>query len=124
MAATTQNNGGLPDDSINPALDLAAFQKAEQQGGASDAKLTTLSVYLRAGLLLLVMIITAIFGWSQTEVFSIGNQQVVDIPPATWCLSMIAFTVAMVGIFAYKAAAGVMDHLAVCFGTAFAGALS
>ncbi|KXK21218.1 MAG: Bax inhibitor 1 like protein [Chloroflexi bacterium OLB15] len=116
MAATTQNNGGLMESSGNPALNLAAFQKAEQQGGTSDAKLTTLSVYLRAGLLLLVMIIAAIFGWSQTEVFSIGNQQVVDIPPATWCISMIAFIVAMVGIFAYKAAAVVGFIYMLCQG--------
>ncbi len=105
MAAASSTNGGLMESSGNPALSNAAFQKAEQQGGASQTKMTTLGVYLRAGFLLLVMIVAAVFGWSQTEVYSVAGQQVVDIPPATWCISLIAFIVAMVGIAAYRAAA-------------------
>ncbi len=105
MASATQSNSGLMESSSNPALNANAFQRAIQQGGASQSNLTALSVYLRAGFLLLIMIIAAGFGWSQTEVFTVGQQQVVQIPPATWCLSMLAFVIAMVGIVAYKAAA-------------------
>jgi uncharacterized YccA/Bax inhibitor family protein len=89
----------------NPALNQQSFERGIAQ--ATDAQpvgMTAAGTYLITGGLLILLAVAAAFGWSQVQVEVIGGSQVALAPRWTWLAFFLAFIVAMVGAFAFRAA--------------------
>src|SRR5215203_1510983 len=60
--------------------------------------------YAVAGLLFVIVVAAAAFGWSQVEIVTVGGRKEALTPAWTWLAFLITFIVAIVGAFAYRAA--------------------
>ena len=88
----------------NPALNQHSFQRAVEETGAEPRGMTTSGTYAIAGLLFVIVVAAAAFGWSQVEIVSVGGRKEALTPAWTWLAFLITFVVAIVGAFAYRAA--------------------
>jgi uncharacterized YccA/Bax inhibitor family protein len=88
----------------NPALNERSFQRGIEESGAEPRGMTAAGTYAITGLLLVIVVAAAAFGWSQVEIVAVSGHQEALTPAWTWLAFLITFVVAIVGAFAYRAA--------------------
>ena len=88
----------------NPAHNQRSFQRGIEEVDAEPRGMTATGTYAITGLLLLIGVAAAAFGWSQVEIVTIGEREEALPPAWTWLAFLLTFIVAIVGAFAYKAA--------------------
>src|SRR5918995_3624102 len=88
----------------NPALNERSFQREIEEGGAESRGMSASGTYAIAGLLFVIVVAAAAFGWSQVEIVTVGGRNEALTPAWTWLAFLLTFIVAIVGAFAYRAA--------------------
>ena len=88
----------------NPALNERSFQRGIEEAGAEPRGMSAAGTYAITGLLFLIVVAAAAFGWSQVEIVTVGGRQEALTPAWTWLAFLLTFVVAIVGAFAYRAA--------------------
>ena len=88
----------------NPALNERSFQRGIEEAGAEPRGMTAAGTYAITGLLFVIVVAAAAFGFSQVEIVTVGGQEEALTPAWTWLAFLITFIVAIVGAFAYRAA--------------------
>jgi uncharacterized YccA/Bax inhibitor family protein len=88
----------------NPALNERSFRRGIEETGAEPRGMTASGTYAIAGLLFVIVVAAAAFGWSQVEIVTVGGRKEALTPAWTWLAFLITFVVAIVGAFAYRAA--------------------
>ena len=88
----------------NPALNERSFQRGIEETGAETRGMSASGTYAIAGLLLVIVVASAAFGWSQVEIVSVGGRKEALTPAWTWLVFFLTFVVGIVGAFAYRAA--------------------
>jgi uncharacterized YccA/Bax inhibitor family protein len=88
----------------NPALNERSFQWGIEEAGAETRTMSTSGTYAITGLLLVIVVASAAFGFSQVEIVSVGGRQEALTPAWTWLVFLLTFIVGIVGAFAYRAA--------------------
>jgi len=88
----------------NPALNERSFERGIEETDAEPRGMTAAGTYAITGLLLVIVVAAAAFGWSQVEIVTIGGRQEALTPAWTWLAFLLTFIVAIVGAFAYRAA--------------------
>src|ERR687897_1874281 len=88
----------------NPALSERSFQRGIEEAGAEPHGMTASGTYAIAGLLFVIVVVAAAFGWSQVEIVTVGGREEALTPTWTWLAFLVTFIVAIVGAFAYRAA--------------------
>jgi len=88
----------------NPALNERSFQRGIEEVGAEPRAMTASGAYAIAGVLLMIVVASAAFGWSQVEIVTVGGREEALTPAWTWLAFLLTFVVAIVGAFAYRAA--------------------
>ncbi len=88
----------------NPVLNQQAFQRTIAKSDATDrAGMTARGAYLKTGLLLIVLVAAAAFGWSQVQIETIRGVQVALTPPWVWLAFLATFVLGFAGVFAGRA---------------------
>src|SRR5918997_700573 len=88
----------------NPALNQHSFRRGIEAAGAEPRGMTASGTYAIAGLLFMIVVAAAAFGWSQVEIVTVGGRKEALTPAWTWLAFLITFVVAIVGAFAFRAA--------------------
>jgi uncharacterized YccA/Bax inhibitor family protein len=88
----------------NPALNERSFRRGIEEASAEPSGMTAAGTYAIVGVLLVIVVAAAAFGWSQVEIVTVGGQEEALTPAWTWLAFLITFIVAIVGAFAYRAA--------------------
>jgi uncharacterized YccA/Bax inhibitor family protein len=88
----------------NPALNPQAFARGIAEGGASDRTMTVGGTYAITGLLLVLLVLGAAFGWSQTQIVSVNGRDVALTPSWTWLAFLLTFVLGIGAAFAVRAA--------------------
>jgi len=88
----------------NPALNQRSFRRGIEEAGAGARGMTASGTYAIAGLLFVIVVVAAAFGWTQVEIVTVGGRKEALTPAWTWLAFLITFIVAIVGAFAYRAA--------------------
>ena len=88
----------------NPALNERSFERGIEESGAEPRPMSASGTYAITGLLLVLVVAAAAFGWSQVEIVSVGGRQEALTPAWTWLVFLLTFIVGIVGAFAYRAA--------------------
>jgi len=88
----------------NPVLNELSFQRGIEEADTEPRGMTAIGTYAITGLLLLIVVAAATFGWSQVEIVTINGQEEALPPAWTWLAFLLTFIVALVGAFAYRAA--------------------
>ena len=88
----------------NPALNERSFERGIEEAGAEPRTMSASGTYAITGLLLVIVVASAAFGFSQVEIVSVGGRQEALTPAWTWLVFLITFIVGIVGAFAYRAA--------------------
>jgi uncharacterized YccA/Bax inhibitor family protein len=88
----------------NPALNQHSFRRGIEEAGTEPRGMTASGTYAIAGLLFVIVVAAAAFGWSQVEIVTVGGHKEALTPAWTWLAFLITFVVAIVGAFAYRAA--------------------
>jgi uncharacterized YccA/Bax inhibitor family protein len=88
----------------NPALNQRSFRRGIEEEGAEPRGMTASGTYAIAGLLFVIVVAAAAFGWSQVEIVTVGGRKEALTPAWTWLAFLITFVVAIVGAFAFRAA--------------------
>ena len=88
----------------NPALNERSFQRGIEEAGAETRTMSTSGTYAITGLLLVIVVASAAFSFSQVEIVSVGGRQEALTPAWTWLVFLLTFIVGIVGAFAYQAA--------------------
>ncbi|MCL4857825.1 MAG: Bax inhibitor-1/YccA family protein [Caldilineaceae bacterium] len=102
--------------SDNPALNERAFQRGLENVNVNDRGMTAVGAYLKALILLAVLVVAAGFGWSQVEIISVAGREIA-IPPAwTWLAFLLTFILGVAGVFAYRVIPLVAIGYALCQG--------
>src|SRR4029453_14544493 len=86
----------------NPALNERSFQRGIEEAGPEPRTMSAAGTYAIAGLLFVIVVAAAAFGWSQVEIVSVGGRKEALTPAWTWLAFLITFVVAIVGAFAYR----------------------
>jgi uncharacterized YccA/Bax inhibitor family protein len=66
--------------------------------------MTAAGTYVITGLLFVIVVAAAAFGWSQVEIVPVGGREDALTPAWTWLAFLLTFIVAIVDAFAYRAA--------------------
>ena len=88
----------------NPALDGRSFQRGIEEADAEPRGMTAAGTYVIIGLLFVIVMAAAAFGWSQVEIVTLGGREDALTPAWTWLAFLLTFIVAIVDAFAYRAA--------------------
>jgi uncharacterized YccA/Bax inhibitor family protein len=88
----------------NPALNERSFQRGIEEAGAEPRGMSAAGTYAITGLLFVIVVAAAAFGWSQVEIVTVGGRQEALTPAWTWLAFLLTFIVAIVGAFASRAA--------------------
>ena len=89
----------------NPALNPQAFERGIAQAGAAErAGMSTAGTYVKTGLLLVILIAAAAFGWSQVELVTVNGREVALQPSWTWLAFLLTFILGITAAFAFRAA--------------------
>jgi uncharacterized YccA/Bax inhibitor family protein len=88
----------------NPALNERSFLRGTEEAGAETRTMTASGTYAITGLLFVIVVAAATFGWSQVEIVTVGGQQEALTPSWTWLVFLLTFIGGLVGAFAYRAA--------------------
>jgi uncharacterized YccA/Bax inhibitor family protein len=101
----------------HPALNERSFERGIEEAGAEPRGMTAAGTYAVTGLLLVIVVAAAAFGWSQVEIVTVGGRQEALTPAWTWLAFLLTFIVAIVGAFAYRAAPITSVLYALCEGS-------
>ncbi len=105
MAASS--SAGVMNDvdsaSKNPALNEKSFARAKSEAGTAGGKMTATGAYVKTLLLLVVLMASGAFGWSQVRIVELGGQQIALQPAWTWVAVLATFILAFMGIVAFRA---------------------
>jgi uncharacterized YccA/Bax inhibitor family protein len=88
----------------NPALNELSFERGMEEAGAEARTMTALGTYAITGLLFVIVVAAAAFGFSQVEIVTVGGRQEALTPSWTWLVFLLTFIVGIIGAFAYRAA--------------------
>ena len=88
----------------NPALNERSFQRGIEEAGAETRTMSASGTYAITGLLFVIVVAAAAFGFSQVEIVSVDGRQEALTPAWTWLVFLLTFIVGIVGAFAYRAA--------------------
>lgn len=88
----------------NPALNERSFQRGIEEAGAEPRTMSASGTYAITGLLLVIVVASAAFGFSQVEIVTVDGRQEALTPAWTWLVFLLTFIVGIVGAFAYRAA--------------------
>ena len=88
----------------NPALNERSFQRGIEEAGAETRTMSASGTYAITGLLFVIVVASAAFGFSQVEIVSVGGRQEALTPAWTWLVFLLTFIVGIVGAFAYRTA--------------------
>src|SRR3712207_8484445 len=88
----------------NPALNDRSFERGIEEADAGPGGMTAAGTYVITGVLLVIAVAAAAFGWSQVEIVNVGGRQEALTPAWTWLVFLLTFVVGIVGAFAYQAA--------------------
>ena len=88
----------------NPALNERSFRRGIEETGAESGDMTAAGTYAITGVLLVIVVAAAAFGWSQVEIVTVSGRQEALTPAWTWLAFLLTFVVGIVGAFAYRAA--------------------
>ena len=86
----------------NPALNERSFQRGMEEAGPRT--MSASGTYVITGLLFVIVVAAAAFGFSQVEIVTVDGRQEALTPAWTWLVFLLTFIVAIVGAFAYRAA--------------------
>ena len=102
----------------NPALNPNTFQRGWAEASPAErVGMTVGGTYLKTGLLLVVLVIAAAFGWSQVQIVDVRGVPVAIQPSWTWLLAFLTLGVGIVAAFAIRAAWILGPLYALCEGT-------
>jgi uncharacterized YccA/Bax inhibitor family protein len=88
----------------NPALNERSFQRGIEEVGAEPRTMSASGTYAITGLLFVIVVAAAAFGFSQVEIVTVDGRQEALTPAWTWLVFLLTFIVGIVGAFAYRAA--------------------
>jgi hypothetical protein len=88
----------------NPALNELSFERGMEEAGAEARTMTASGTYAIAGLLFVIVVAAAAFGFSQVEIVTVGGRKEALTPSWTWLVFLLTLIVGIVGAFAYRAA--------------------
>jgi uncharacterized YccA/Bax inhibitor family protein len=88
----------------NPALNERSFQRGMEEAGAEPRTMSASGTYAITGLLFVIVVAAAAFGFSQVEIVTVDGRQEALTPAWTWLVFLLTFIVGIVGAFAYRAA--------------------
>ena len=88
----------------NPALNDRSFERGIEEADAEHRGMTAAGTYAITGLLLVIVMAAAAFGWSQVKIVTVGGREEALTPAWTWLAFLLTFVVGIVGAFAYRAA--------------------
>ena len=88
----------------NPALNERSFQRGIKEADAEHRGMTAAGTYAITGLLFVIVVAAAAFGWSQVEIVTVSGREEALTPVWTWLVFLITLIVGIVGAFAYRAA--------------------
>jgi uncharacterized YccA/Bax inhibitor family protein len=88
----------------NPALNQRSFQRGIEEAGTEPRGMSAAGTYAITGLLFVIVVAAAAFGWSQVEIVTVSGREEALTPAWTWLAFLLTFVVAIVGAFAYRAA--------------------
>jgi hypothetical protein len=88
----------------NPALNERSFLRGIEESGAEPRAMSASGTYATTGLLFVMVVPAAAFGWSQVEIVSVDGRQEALTPAWTWLVFLLTLIVGIVGAFAYRAA--------------------
>jgi hypothetical protein len=86
----------------NPALNERSFQRGIEEAGTEPRAMTASGTYAITGLLFVIVVAAAAFGWSQVEIVTVGGQEEALTSTWTWLAFLVTFIVAILGAFAYR----------------------
>jgi uncharacterized YccA/Bax inhibitor family protein len=103
----------------NPALNPQAFQRGWAQARPNErVGMTVSGTYVKTGLLVIILILGAAFGWSEVQIVQIRPGVSVALQPAwTWLLFFLTLGLGIYGAVAIRAAPFVGPLYALCEGT-------
>jgi uncharacterized YccA/Bax inhibitor family protein len=120
MTATTydfEQGNATESGANNPALNSAAFQRGLAQAAPAERTgMTASGTYVKTGLLLVILVLAAAFGWSQVEIALVKGSEMALPPSWTWLLVLLTFILGIAGAFAYRSAAIIGPLYALCEG--------
>src|SRR5829696_7255772 len=73
----------------NPALNQHSFRRGIEEAGAESRGMTASGTYAIAGLLFVIVVAAAAFGWSQVEIVTVGGREEALTPAWTWLAFLI-----------------------------------
>jgi hypothetical protein len=88
----------------NPALNRRSFQRGIEEADAEPRGMTAADTYVITGLLVVIVVAAAAFGWSQVEIVTVGGREEALTPAWMWLAFLLTFIVAIVVAFAYRTA--------------------
>jgi len=88
----------------NPALNERSFLRGTEEAGAEPLTMSASGTYAITGLLFVIVVAAAAFGFSQVEIVTVNGRQEALTPAWTWLVFLITLIVGIVGAFAYRAA--------------------
>ena len=69
----------------NPALNERSFQRGIEEAEVAEPRgMTAVGTYAITGLLLVIVVAAAAFGWSQVEIVTVGGREETLTPAWTW----------------------------------------
>src|SRR5215208_6319356 len=75
----------------NPALNERSFQRGIEETGAEPRGMSASGTYAIVGLLFVIVVAAAAFGWSQVEIVSVGGRKEALTPAWTWLAFLVTF---------------------------------
>lgn len=102
----------------NPALNPSAFERGWSQAAPDErVGMTVGGTYVKTGLLMIVLVLGGVFGWSQVEIVQVRGADVALQPSWTWLVVLLTLTLGIYGAFAFRAAAIIGPLYALSEGT-------
>ncbi|MEZ4517972.1 MAG: Bax inhibitor-1/YccA family protein [Chloroflexota bacterium] len=95
------NTHGEQTSTNNPALNQEAFDRAVERGGEKgQTGMTAMGAYLKTGLLLLLTIVAAVWGWNQVVTATVFGVQTLVPPDWMFFAYLATFILGIMAIFA------------------------
>src|SRR3712207_1860386 len=77
----------------NPALNERSFRRGIEEADTETRGMSATGTYAITGLLLVIVVAAAAFGWSQVEIVAVGGRQEGLTPAWTWLAFLLTFIV-------------------------------
>ena len=86
----------------NPALNERSFLRGIEEADVEPRGMTASGTYATTGLLFLIVVASAAFGFSQVEIVTVDGRQEALTPAWTWLVFLLTLIAGFVGAFAYR----------------------